>query len=155
MKAGLKNKSGFTVLELIVVIAIIGVLAAILIPCYIGYNADAQKSTCSANRATILRCVVYEVTNDKTRDHIKNLASSPLVDFEPYFEADELRCPSGGHYEIIPYLDEAGNQTMKNFIFCDCPYHHDDYTDELKAAVDAGYTLKGMDLYDWSQDAHY
>lgn len=40
---------GFTLVELIVVIAIIGVLAAILVPTMLGYNAESKLAAANAN----------------------------------------------------------------------------------------------------------
>jgi type IV pilus assembly protein PilA len=45
---------GFTLIELIVVIAIIGILAAILVPAILGYIIDARVSKCTANAKMIL-----------------------------------------------------------------------------------------------------
>ena len=52
-----KNKKGFTLVEMIVVIAIVAVLASILIPTLVGYIEDAKK----ANDKTIARTMYDRV----------------------------------------------------------------------------------------------
>jgi|LSQX01.1.fsa_nt_gb prepilin-type N-terminal cleavage/methylation domain-containing protein len=49
----LRNQKGFTLTELIVVVAILGVLAAVATPSIIGYLNDAKVSTDEANATTI------------------------------------------------------------------------------------------------------
>ncbi|MEG1547457.1 MAG: prepilin-type N-terminal cleavage/methylation domain-containing protein [Clostridia bacterium] len=55
MKAYFIAKHGFTLVELIVVIAILVILAAILIPLVGGYIDDAEAAVCLANRHTLMR----------------------------------------------------------------------------------------------------
>ena len=70
MKRKTKNKNGFTLVELIVVIAIIAILAGILIPLMTGYLDDSRSAVCSTNRSTIKRLFITEnarrLANDKT-----------------------------------------------------------------------------------------
>ena len=52
-----KKKKGFTLVELIAVIAILGILATILVPNIKGYTAKANKSKAIADAKTIVNAV--------------------------------------------------------------------------------------------------
>ncbi len=49
----MKNKKGFTLIELIVVIAILGILALFLVPQFMGYANDAKMQVAKANTRTV------------------------------------------------------------------------------------------------------
>lgn len=53
----MKNKKGFTLVELVVVIAIIGVLAAILVPSMLNYVRKSKLKSANANAKTAYNAV--------------------------------------------------------------------------------------------------
>ncbi len=60
----MKKQSGFTLIELMIVVAIIGILAAIAIPAYQDYTARAQVSE-AVNLAAGLKSTVVEIYNQE------------------------------------------------------------------------------------------
>lgn len=79
-----KSKIGFTLIELIVVIAILAVLAAILVPVMIVYlnNARAQQEESNARAAYSSACSAYTICSSKGEvfdEAIYNLDTDSIV----------------------------------------------------------------------------
>ena len=54
------NKKGFTIVELVIVIAVIAILAAVLIPTFSGVVDKAQKSACLQEMKNEMRFLITE-----------------------------------------------------------------------------------------------
>lgn len=107
----MKNRKGFTLIELIVVIAILGILALFLVPSFMGYAKDAKQSVCESNMTSIQRAYHFQMAKqekDETEKFLNEVMNNEFDDF-----STAPKCPSGGIYYIINTGEEAGQSVFQ------------------------------------------
>lgn len=92
-----RNQKGFTIMELMIVIVIIGILIAIAAPAYQSFRQRASLSACNANMRTISSGIGMYFA-DHEEYPADEAAVAVLVDYID--NADAMVCPSGGTYTI-------------------------------------------------------
>ena len=70
------NKKGFTLVELVVVIAIIGVLAAILVPSMMGYVKKSRLKTANGNAKTAYNTIAEYVADKETEGELSKISNA-------------------------------------------------------------------------------
>ena len=96
MKVNMSRKSGFTLVEIMIVVAIIGLLAAIAIPNFVKARATSQRNACIANLKQMQGAVATWAL--ETKAAVAAVApDAGLYGVANYIRSKPL-CPGGGVY---------------------------------------------------------
>lgn len=107
MKLQLNKRHAFTLVEIMIVVAIIGMISAIAIPQFMRYRTASQRNTCIAN--------LRQMQNAKIQwafEKGKPLTDTPLeADLigPPNYLRDKPSCPGGGA-DYMTTIGTAGEQ---------------------------------------------
>ena len=91
------KKSGFTLVEIMIVVAIIGLLAAIAIPSFVRARQTSQKNACINN--------LRQIDGGKDQWAIENKKATGDTPSQAAVQAYLKKwpeCPAGGSYTIAP-----------------------------------------------------
>ena len=93
----MEKQKGFTLIELIMVIVILGVLAAAAIPKYVSLKEQTELALCNSNRGAIESVCLIHYAEKALEDGEGWFPTNPE---DPIYYANGVSplCPSGGFY---------------------------------------------------------
>jgi prepilin-type N-terminal cleavage/methylation domain-containing protein len=107
MKTGKAKSRGFTLVELMITVAIIGLLAAIALPNFVHARTMSQAKGCVEN----LRQMDAALQQMAIENRMKPSDTYAVKDLRPYLKANAQnkspKCPGGGRYSAGENVTEA------------------------------------------------
>lgn len=93
-----KRDEGFTLVELMVVVLIIGILVAVAIPVFNSASRSARQKTCYANIRTVEGAVEQYLAASPDNTVANDDWAALMAKIVPGYIRDVPKCPEGGTY---------------------------------------------------------
>lgn len=89
-----RQRNGFTLVEIMIVVLIIGVLTSIAVPNWVNARTTSRKSACIANLKRMGTAKEQWAMDNKKTDG----AATAMTDLAPVYIKSVPTCPGGGTY---------------------------------------------------------
>lgn len=113
-----RPKKGFTLVEIMIVVAIIGILAAMIIPNFMRARRESRKNTCIANLKQIDGAAQQYCLENRQPDSI---TVDPATDLAPYLKGT-LKCPTVDQ-EYGSFVVSEGPKCPGYGVYDECTAH--------------------------------
>jgi len=110
------RRSGFTLIEILIVVLVIAILSMVALPLFISAVDDSETKTCHANQQSIANAVQAKRVKDKAPDYAAAIAGGVSV----LPDLGDIVCPRAGTYSVS--MGSSGD-TGSFQVDCSVPSH--------------------------------
>lgn len=116
-----KNQQGFTLVELMIVVTILGILAALAMPNFFSMRENSRRASCITNQRHIFEAATLYIGETGTSNgtiSVTVLQAGNFITNNPYISRNPSECPSSGNGDNDDYTVTITNQRVTD-VRCD------------------------------------
>lgn len=103
----MRNRKAFTLIELIMVIVILGILAAVAIPKFVDLSEDAEESACEGLRGNVASACAIYYANEAAKGRSATFPDTTTTTGD-FIEGGWPECPDTSTPGLMSYNSDAG-----------------------------------------------
>lgn len=115
------KQQGFTLVELIIVVTILGVLAALAMPNFFSMKENTRRASCITNQRHIFEAATLYIAETGTGAatiSVTVLQAGNFITTNPYISGNPSECPSSGNGDNDDYTITIAGQRVTD-VRCD------------------------------------